>query len=246
MSKVYFDHTYTIDNNFQLIKRMESFGFKLSEKVVEHPSSRSRFIYLNNCKYLEFIQFTTPVKNWWNLSGISFGVNEGLKKYSNTPRIRSLKAEYSHRNYNWIENNLDYLPGWNFLGFKKVGFRTFHPWFTEYEKGRREIPNTVRHPNGVNDFHGNLFGINLKGRDFFERILKRKIKDKIQLSDGTWLYFKNASTNKHEAVILQSMKKNSLETFKDNSKLIKTHGLELYLFDYPNRHKNCWKIGVVG
>jgi hypothetical protein len=245
MSKIFFDHTYTIDNDFYLFKKMESFGFSLSERISDHPDSKTRFIHFNNGKYLEFVKLTVPVKSWWYLSGLSFGVNESLKKFAATPRFKRFKPDYYHRNYNWRENNTDYLPGWNFLGFRKMSFRTFHPWLTEYEKGRSKVPTKVSHPNGVNEFHGHLFSINDQGREFFQVLFNKRIKDKIQLADGTWFYFKAARTSRHEAVLLKAGQRSNFEKFKAASSVLKTHGIEFYLFDYPQRFRNCWRVGVL-
>ncbi len=245
MTKIFFDHTYTIDDNFLLFKRMNELGFNISDKISAHPSLKSRFIYFKNGKYIEFVNYSEPIKKWWYLSGLSFGVDSSLKKFSQLSRFKHLGPAYSHRNYNWKDNNNDYLPGWNFLSFKKLGIRTFYPWFTEYEKGRRKIPKRVNHHNGINEFHGNLFRVNPKGLEFFELLFKRKIKDKVELTDGTWLYFKPGKTNRHEAIILRANSMSRAQGILKESKLVRTHDVDLYLVDYPNRYKNCWKVGII-
>jgi hypothetical protein len=229
-----FDHSYCVDEKFKYWKRLEKLGFNLATYEVAHPDAKCRFIYFKDMQYLEFLSssYSKPLPNQ---SGLSFSYSGELQTLQLKYQKVGLFPELTHRNYNWQENNKDYLPGWNFLTFNKVNFRTILVWFTHYEKSSSRKAKYVPHPNGVNRIIGHEFVINDKGRAFFSKILGCTIKDKIHLNENMTLYFKKGRTNRHEYVHLQAdNSKKSNKYFKHYQKQ-EANGLNYYLVEQGER-----------
>lgn len=240
---IYFDHSYTGDQNHAFLMQLKKYGFDVTDFLVKHPNSDCRFLYFGKGSYLEFIHCPDKNKDL-KTPGISFGVKKDLKKLYEKYSQSGLACSYSHRNYNWHENNKDRLPGWNFIEFKNKGFRTFYPWFTEYEPNpnskRKFTP--VKHPNGVTGIFGHEFIINKAGRVFFERILETKIKDKITLKCGTSFYFKEGLTNYHSKVILESSNLKKTLSFMRKAQMVSFAGKDSILIKNPSPNYRMWDL----
>ncbi len=144
MSKLYFDHCFTLDQNHRLLKKLERLGFTLRPTATEHPGGHvCRFIMFKGKvrnQYLEFVH-TRPGGDAYSHPGISFGYKGPLESYFKRIK-KTLPSEFVHRNYDWKADSKTRLPGWNFLTFKHLGFRTLLPWLTEYELLSANAPPT--------------------------------------------------------------------------------------------------------
>ena len=164
------DHIYSRTLDRSDYERMKDLGFICDEsKNVEHPHGKHcSFVMLNNWQYLEFVElrdFETHAKDHQEeieqyghkqFNGISLRSANPLKQYMEEKKefLAPYDPFYEHRNYFWKENSKDYLPGWNFLRFKKVIMPNTCVWFTEYEwpdpsKKPVEAPK-LAHPNTAN------------------------------------------------------------------------------------------------
>ncbi|MFX3675818.1 MAG: hypothetical protein ACN6I6_02175 [bacterium] len=210
-----FDHSYTKDQSHKLLKKLMKLGFSKIKFDVEHPGKHfCSFIEFNNPigsrTYLEFIH-TGRGGSMISSPGISFGYEKNLEGYfKRLKKNCSFEPQYSHKNYNWKENSEDILPGWNFITFKKLGFRTIEPWFTEYESPRKKRKHQISHSNNTNQLSGGELVLNPKGADFIEAVLKVKIKDKFSLADGTIWKVKKGAVNRMERINLRA---SSLKAF---------------------------------
>lgn len=195
-----FDHSYTNDQSHRFLKKLISLGFKKGDYDVEHPGKHfCSFIEFKNPNgnntYLEFIH-TGRGGVRMSCPGLSFGYEKNLESYFKTIKKSVYQPHFSHKNYDWKNNSKDRLPGWNFVTFKKLGFRTIEPWFTEYEPPRKNRNWNNDHKNGANTLLGGKLVLNPKGIEFMQSILKLQIKDGFQLSDGTYWEVKKGSSNK--------------------------------------------------
>ncbi len=243
---IFFDHAYSGDQNHSFYKQLHKMGFTISEFMVKHPNSDCCFLYFGKGSYLEFVH--NPDKNKiLKKPGLSFAVRNNLEALLEKYKRIGLKCVFSHRNYNWRENNKDHLPGWNFLEFKKLGFRTFFPWFTEYEPNpnskRKFIP--VKHPNSVTGIWGHEFVINERGRDFFQGILGTKIKKKVTLDCGTVFYFKEGKNNHHSKVILKTKNIKKTSSFMKGADTISFDGRDGILIRNPSKEQWMWDILII-
>lgn len=238
---IFLDHSYTNDKNHKFLKKLEKHGFKLSENEVEHPGKQfCRFIAftgnpLRTYQYLEFVK----VKNGGydcKMPGISFGHTKGLKNYYNKIKNK-IAAGFEHKNYEWKEDSVSYLPGWNFVTFDKSIPKGIFSWFTEYEKSnsvKRKKRNKVTHPNGVQKIASFHLDVNKAGIKFFENILGKKIKDSIRLSCGTEFYFNKAKTNKLKTIHLECKNFKKLKNNFPFDEEIKFLGKDGVLITNPN------------
>lgn len=204
-----FDYSYTSDSNHLFLKKLLKLGFNKSPKDIEHPGKRfCSFIEFKNPigvnAYLEFIN----VKKGGNeikYPGFSFSYKNDLdscfKKLSKKSKIQPC---FSHKNYYWRENSIDRLPGWNFVTFEKLGFKTIYPWFTEYEPPHIKRKRFDNHSNMARTLIGFDLTLNSRGLNFFQEVMKVKIKDKIELSDGTIWNIKQGRLNKLSSINLRA------------------------------------------
>jgi hypothetical protein len=197
---IFFDHTYTADQNFKFLKKLEKCGFKLLDQKVEHPGKAfCRFIALNGntsrgYHYLEFVHIGVGGEKF-NDIGLALGHRKGLKFFYNKIKNK-FNVSFEHKNYKWKEDNDSYLPGWNYITFQKVTWRGIKTWFNEFEpNGKPRKIKKVSHPNGVQKVASLHFVLNKSGFEFFEKVLGKKIKDYVTLSCGTEFYFSKGKTN---------------------------------------------------
>lgn len=244
---IYFDHTFTGDQNHSFLKKLKKMGFKVNDFMVKHPNADCRFLYFGKGSYLEFIH--TPDENKiLKRPGFSFGAKKNLEALFKKYKKSGLNCSFTHRNYNWHVNKKDYLPGWNFLEFKKIGFKTFYPWFTEYEpnpNSKRKFTQ-IKHPNCVTGIWGHEFVVNQSGRDFFRRVLGTKIQDKIILNCGTSFYFKEGRTNFHSKVILKTSNFKKTNSYIKRADLINFEGRDGILIENPSPNMLMWDLLIIG
>ncbi len=240
---IYFDHAYTGDQNHSFLMQLKKYGFKVTDFLVKHPNLDCRFLYFGKGSYLEFVHSPTKVVK---IPGFSFGAKKDLKKLYERYTQSGLSCTFYHRNYNWQENKKDHLPGWNFIEFKNKGFRTFYPWFTEYEPNpnskRKFTP--VKHPNGVTGICGHEFIVNKVGRAFFEKILETKIKNEITLKCGTTFYFSDGLTNYHSRVILSTSSLKKSMTYMKKAELVSFEKKDAILIKNPSPNR-MWDLLIV-
>lgn len=226
-----------MDQNHVFFNTLSGAGFTINEKMTEHPDVICKFIMFPDKKYLEFVHDNSDGSKY-NKPGISFGYKGVLQDlFVELKEKTSFGPEYVHRNYDWKNNDKDHLPGWNFLEFKELGFTTFNPWFTEYEKREEVNLNAPSHPNGVESIFGHRFIINEQGRAFFERIFNIKIGDKLTLSDGVSFFFEEGVENRHAAVLLHS--EGDLSKLCSKGSQIVNNYL---LIKNPHQNKTMWDI----
>lgn len=174
-----FDHCFTVDQNHKFHKKLKGLGFTLREGGAEHPGLRfCRFIMFEpkegQRQYLEFIHTgggRKPVMN----PGLSFRANGRVEKWYKSNR-RKFNAGFEHRNYDWKNTKGRRAPGWNFVFFKRLGFRKLIFWLTEYEKRPYKVPRAKKHSNGAQRIVGLEFEVNPVADRFFKKLLGSKLK----------------------------------------------------------------------
>lgn len=239
---IFFDHTYTYDNHFQFLKKLEKCGFKLSKEEVEHPGKVfCRFIRLsgNTPRGLQYLEFVHIGKGGEKCAvpGVSFGYRKGLKNYYNKLK-KKFEVTYAHKNFDWKKDNKSILPGWNFVNFKKLKFRGFFPWITEYERIVHNKKKII-HPNGVHRLASLHFEVNDKGLDFFEKLLGKKINDCVMLSCETEFYFTKRRSNKLKVIHLECKSLNKLKNKFPYDQEVVFLGKDAVLIKNPNK---MWDI----
>lgn len=207
MSKVYFDHCYTLDQDFKFFKKLGKMGFTLGKKSVAHPGKHvCRFIYFKSDSprkfvYLEFISVGrggVPIKK----SGISFGYKGDLKGfYQNLMARRKYAPGFHHRNFDWKKDNKSRLPGWDFLSFKKHGLSHLYPWFTAYDLRpiSDQQKSKIRHKLGKVKLVGLSVILSKKGYAFVRHIVGPKMK----LTGGVDLEIIPAKRDRQVQVLLE-------------------------------------------
>lgn len=247
--EIFFDHTFTEDQNHKLLKRMERFGFTLDPQKVEHPGkAHCRFIKIGG-KYLEFVHIGKGGVEM-KKPGLSFGAKNLLGYKQKLDRKKLVQIDYLHKNYNWKENSTDNLPGWNFLSFKKTGVQTIYPWFTEYEqhpaRNKKSRKVSPKHKNKVEKIHGAEIDLNAKGEELFSLIIGKKLKDKVELPDGFMLYFNcGKRTSRYKNVILQSSSLASTQKFMSKEKLTTFGTQEAICIKNPHLNSRMWDILII-
>jgi len=246
VTKLYFDHTFTTDQNHKFMKKLERYGFTLEPNTTEHPGAKCRFIRFNDRKYLEFASVADLSK--FESAGMSFGYAGKLKTFNQTLIKRRIVTKFEHRNYDWATNSKDYLPGWNFVTFEKVGFKTMYPWITEYElrPGMKERPlHVANHANGVNHIVGHEIMVNKKGREFFQALLGKKLKDKFEFKDGITFYFHDGPKNLHKSVILKANSFNQAAKYFKQRQLVQFRGQQAIYIENPSKNERMWDLIIV-
>ncbi len=204
---LYFDHCFTRDPNYKMMRRLERLGFTLEASTVEHPGKMfSRFIMLASADsprkkhYLEFIhikQGGDPMP--W--PGISFGYSKNLESFHSRLQKRMKNTSFFHKNYDWKTDEQSRLPGWNFVDFKKLGFTGLFPFMTEYEPKKKKTNRlpAPKHPNGVRQVHALIFDVNPAAKKFFTSLLDKQRK----LECGTLLILNDAKRTRFRQVVLR-------------------------------------------
>lgn len=252
-SKINLDHCYTQDKNHKLFKSLEKMGFRLEPGHVEHPGKAiCTFIALqsNNKRerfYLEFVhtgkggvQETVP--------GLSFNYKANLEGFSNTlgkKLGKTNKVEFGHKNYDWLKNSVDRLPGWNFLGFKKKPINNIFTWFTEYEPHAKYKKNLKPkpHPNSVYSVHGIKLVLTAKSLLNLEKVLGKKLKTVNKMSDDSILYIEKGKKDFFESIIL-----NCKSLKKAKAKIKKFEEVEFGKFEgvrVENIDQTMWDIIII-
>lgn len=184
MSNVYFDHCYTLDQDFKFLKKLEKIGFTLGKSIVEHPGKHiCRFIHFygntpRRFQYLEFVSVGRggkPVKQ----SGISFGHKGNLEEYYKQLKSKkNYSPKFDHRNYDWKTDSKSKLVGWDFVSFKKHGLSHLYPWFTAYgvRPGSENTKWKIQHKVGKVRLVGLTFMLSKKGEAFVRHILGKGMK----------------------------------------------------------------------
>lgn len=241
-SKIFFDHAYTVDTHHKFLEKLSRLGFTVSKDVVSHPGSICCFIKFETKPYLEFIH--NPSRKF---PGISFGCEGELKDLNRSYLKKGLSTNLTHRNYNWDENNIDHLPGWNFLDFNNRGFGTFYPWFTEYEArpNKKRKLSVQSHKNKVSGVIGHEFVLNSKGFDFFKRVLGGSVRSKFVLSNENVIHLREGETNYYSKVILRSKNLDKTAKFMSGQKFESFDGEDSILIENPSEDKRMWDIVIV-
>jgi hypothetical protein len=206
--QIYLDHSYNIDQNFIFYKKLEKLGFILDKEMVEHPGKAyCKFISLNGKNkrqryYLEFVSFGKGAPLIEKEPGLSFGYNENLESFYKKIN-KKIPAKFSHKNYNWKENSVDRLPGWNMLNFNKPPIKNIFTWFTEYEPNRnRKVKKVPKHKNTSTSLHGIVLELTNSSKKKLEMILGKKIDEKFDMGDETFIYIKKSKKDRFASVIV--------------------------------------------
>jgi hypothetical protein len=243
---IYFDHCYTPDQNHRFLKRLESLGFIFNPETVEHPGKAfCRFLMFpcaeisgRKAQYLEFVHcegkgYRTP--------GLLLGYSGSLKRFAKK-LAPVLDVDFFHKNYDWKENSKDALPGWNFLTFKNLGFRTLNAYFIQYEKGpKRHKRPAPKHPNGVESLYAVEFEIEKRGRSYFKKIFGSRWNEKIKVRNS-FFFFKKGKRTDIRRVILKSKNIDKFIASYDIDREIVWNGRRAALISNPS---GKWDIVII-
>jgi hypothetical protein len=175
-----FDHCYNKIADPKIYDTLCARGFWRHDYSVAHPGSLTcRFLYFPMRKefngrsvgsYLEFCSVADiealrqkVFKETGELvaddeflmrPGLSLRYAGKLKDLFEKKSVQfpKMSIEFEHRNYNWSENCIDYLLGWNFLRFKVDPITGMYIWVTEYERdpnAKAPEPSKIENPNGA-------------------------------------------------------------------------------------------------
>lgn len=248
-----FDHTYMMMKDCDSFFNLKDRGFSLDTNEVEHPGAlRCRFIRFP-CKnppqsgrkyqYLEFAEITDeqehrrhsektkgrPLSEPELLTpGFSLRHSGGLRSaYERLKNpLKDLEIEFEHKNYDWKQDSVSQLPGWNFLTFKKSLLPGIYIWATEYELRPIPLPQSdfIPHPNSARHIVGAIWGVKTPELFNVHRLLEQNENTarSTTFSDGFQLWtaantlgdstevFSNKTTP-YLAIVIECT---SLETFK--------------------------------
>lgn len=251
--QIYLDHSYNIDQNFRFYKKLEKLGFILDEGMVEHPGKAyCKFISLHgknkrNRYYLEFVSFGKGAPLIEKEPGLSFGYSKNLESYFKKIN-KKIPAKFSHKNYNWKENSVDRLPGWNMLNFKKPPLKNIFTWFTEYEpRPNMKVKKVPKHKNTVNGIHGIRLELTNSSKKKLEIILGQKLNEKFDMGDGTIIYIQKAKVDRFASVIVtcQSLKVAKNKIGRSGRKSL-FEGNEAITISPPNYEKSLgWNLVLI-
>lgn len=179
VSKLKFDHTYIKIDEKEVFDDLVSRGFTPKEEEAYHPGVHCRFIKLG-AEYLEFCQFidwqayrarfdpetlTTMKRTDFYRPGLSLKSESQLKLLHQKLNKQGLATEFSHRNYDWQNDELQEYKekpnrkGWNFLHFQEPLLDTVNFWITEYESTpeREKRKQNYTHANSAQKVSGLVF-----------------------------------------------------------------------------------------
>jgi hypothetical protein len=221
-------------------------GFVLNPETVEHPGKAfCRFLMFScpeisgrKAQYLEFVHCDEKA---YRSPGLLLGYSGSLKRFAQ--RLEPmLDVNFFHKNYDWKKNSKDYLPGWNFLTFKNLGFRTLNAYFIQYERGpKRHKRPAPKHPNGVVSIHAIEFVTNKRGLSFFQKIFGPRWKEKIRVHNS-FLFFKRGKRTDLTRVILKSKDIDRFIASYDIDKEIEWNGRRAALIANPS---GKWDIVII-
>ena len=206
---LFFDHLYCLDRNHRFLKQLELAGFTPQPSSVHHPgAAHCRFIRVakkmrgRNYHYLEFV--STPNQRRSQRPGLSFRAGGELEKlFQKMRRQKKYGPHFFHRNYQWQRGRAR-APGWNYLRFRRLGFRGIYPWITEYEPNPAMPPQFApKHKIETQVLVGLVLSLNPKGEEFFTWLLGKPRAGYWKLACGTKLFWRPGRANRVEAVALQ-------------------------------------------
>lgn len=249
--KINLDHCYLEDKGFKLFKKLGKSGFNLEPMLVEHPGKAfCKFIAVQSGSdrenfYLEFIHVGKGGVEE-SVPGLSFSYKSDLKIFSQKVS-KVTKIKFIHKNYDWKNNSIDYLPGWNMLTFKNKPLKNIYTWFTEFEfnKNRKILKKPKPHPNSVYSIHGVQLTLTEKSKMELEKILFKKLNRKNKLSDGSYLYIEIGKKDKLESVVLNCKSLKKFKLFFKKPELIFFQNKEAVLIRNFSRIKCMWNIVII-
>jgi len=254
--KLIVDHIYTRDQNHKFLKKLEKMGFQIDPATVKHPGGLTcRFITFRDekdgpRKYLEFASVSPdPKARQIRCPGISFSTTTPIGKVleRKLPQLKKhgLRFKFKHLNYEWKDGDQERGPGWNFVEFPNLGFRTLYPWITEYEPNpNKPTPKRpkISHPNGIRGIAAIEIEINQAGRRFFERLLSRPLSRPVQIASQPTLYFTEGKRTAIRSIILEASDPKKLVAFSFDDE-IRWRGRAARLITNPN--PNMWDLIVI-
>jgi hypothetical protein len=251
-NKITFDHAYTADPNHKFLKSLERMGFAIRPGLVEHPGgSICRFIGFRPSpdsawQYLEFID-RRGTKGQYRRPGLSLTAGGNLRQlFKKFNAQGALSTCWEHRNYNWKTDPKSNLPGWNFITFKKLGFSTFYPWFTEYDRrpGQKKI-SKIRHPNGITKIRGFELFLNKSGKKVMSVMLQRDLLQKQNLSNEICLWVEDSASNRLSTIVLEAKSLVKCKKFLKSAKETVWKGQRALKLENPSGNNLMWDIVVV-
>lgn len=229
-------------------------GFRLEPGHVEHPGKAiCTFIAFESKNkrekfYLEFVHIgkggmpeSVPGLSYiykTNLEGFSTALGKRLGKTN--------KVNFGHKNYDWINNSVDRLPGWNFLSFKKKPIKNIFTWFTEYEPDKNKYKKNLKpkpHPNTVYSVHGIKLVLTAKSISNLEKVLGKKLKAVNKMSDDSILYIEKGKKDFFSSIILncKSLKKAKSKIKKfEETEFLKSEALRI-----RNLEEGMWDLIII-
>ena len=187
-----------------------------------------------------------------NQIGYSIRASSALKAYS-ASIPPDFDPEYVHKNYDWIKNSTDYLPGWNFVSFKKELVQDLYVWLTEYEPSEEKErnnpfdPEEYAHKNTAKHILGHLSNFEQEDFENFIKVTNATIDTQnsaIVLSDVCKIWFdahkycdKDLFATKCRPLWAVIIGCEDLNTFKEFAKPdyeTKIHGKLAYGLKFPD------------
>lgn len=276
--RIGFDHIYQTNRDEQTFRALGERGFILDPKCVEHPGSMfCRFIKFNTVKpttagmgyqYLEFAEVkddrqahtdhpTATEAQLWG-PGISLNADANLEtaKLEIEAELADLKPKVMHKNYDWKNDNVSRLPGWNFLTFDEWVYPDTMVWCTEYEDSPTRSKEYQRfdHPNTAEAIVGLILNRAIVEAKNLARACRAPIASGgFTLADGTLVYGADHTSLPPE---LHQLKKGgpiravvlTCRDFTEFTKQARPHHLfkwgdiDAGLIQMPD---NCWDILVI-
>jgi len=208
--KLKYDHAYTNDPKHRFHKKLQKLGFTSFPPEVEHPGKQfCRFISFKATKselpvYLEFIDARDPnfpIRS----AGLSLRALGPLEKAFKKFRKKGIRGNFAHKNYEWKKDSRSRLPGWNFVTFTRIGFRSLYVWITEYEKrsGVKPMKRQI-HPNGVRWLHALEIEINPAGNSFFSKVFGHKLNQPRSMPGGQVFYYSGGRATRLKTIVLET------------------------------------------
>jgi len=246
--KTRFDHSNTFDRNFAFMRKLEKAGFILGSNEVEHPGKHfCRFIYFpQDKKHRTYLEFIHVGKNGEKIdtTGLSFASVDALKKIYKNLVSKKIECKLSHKNYDWKNNNIDRLPGWNFIEFPKK-MKSLEFWGTEYEKNPfKKRPTVFKiHLNGVSKILSLEMALSPKDLPLFESIFKKEKDGALSFFNGVSIHYKLAKKTHIQSIVLGTKNLKKMVKEFEWDELISYRGVPAVKILNPN--ENMWDILVV-